>query len=430
MKLAIHGGKKVRNKPFPAYITTGEEEKEAVLRVMDKGKLSQFLGSWHHDFYGGEQVRHLEEVWAAFFGVKHAISVNSATSALYAAVGAMGTAPGDEVIVSPYSMAASATAPLIYNAVPVFADVDPERGILDVASIASKITPHTRGIIVVDLLGHPYDADPILALAQKHGLYVIEDCAQAPGAKYKGRYAGTLGDIGIFSLNYHKHIHCGEGGILVTDNDELAERLQLIRNHAEAVVEAKGVARLDNLIGFNYRMTEIEAAIGAAQLRKLPGLLEERRKRVQYLEGQLAQFPFLHIPKVQEDCIHSYYVHPLHFKQEVFGHHRDVFLQAVRAELMHYELRETEGVKVTGGLVKPLYLQPMFQQKIAYGNQHYPFSLRPEVDYQKGMCPVVERLYEEVLITHELMLPCLCKEDIDDFVKAIQKVWENKEELK
>lgn len=430
MKLAINGGQKVRTSPFPAYIPTGEEEKKAVMEVMDKGKLSQFLGCWHHDFYGGENVRKLEEEWAAFFGVKHAITVNSATSALYAAVGAVGVEPGEEVIVSPYSMAASATAPLVYNGIPVFADVDKERGILDPDSIESKITEHTKAIIIVDILGHPYDADRVNAIAKKYNLYVIEDCAQAPGAIYKGKYAGTLGDIGIYSLNYHKHIHCGEGGILVTDNDELADRLRLIRNHAEAVVEAKGVSRIDNLIGFNYRMTEIEAAIAREQLKKLPSLLESRRKNVAYLEEKLSQFPFLKIPKVQEACVHSYYVHPLHFDKEVFGFHRDVFIKAVQAELMHYELRETEGVKITGGLVRPLYLQPIFQQKIAYGTNHYPFSLRPEVEYKKGMCPIVENLYEEKLMIHEFMLSCLSKEDMDDFIFAIQKVWENREELK
>ncbi|MCP4706586.1 MAG: DegT/DnrJ/EryC1/StrS family aminotransferase, partial [candidate division Zixibacteria bacterium] len=208
-KLAINGGSKVREKLFPAYKVIGEEEKEAVAKVLDTGMLSRYLGCWHDDFYGGEQVRALETEWAEYFGSKHAIAVNSCTSGLYCAVGAAGIEMGDEVIVSPYTMSASATAALIYNAVPVFADIEEDYFCLDVNSIEERITERTRAIIVVDIFGLPYDVEQINALAQKHDLVVIEDCAQAPGAKYKDKFAGTLGDIGIYSLNYHKHIHSG-----------------------------------------------------------------------------------------------------------------------------------------------------------------------------------------------------------------------------
>jgi len=150
--------------------------------------------------------------------VKHAVSVNSATSGLYCAVGAVGVGPGDEVIVSPYTMAASATAALVYNAVPVFADIEPDCFCLSAESVAQKITERTKAILVVDIFGQPYDVDGINALAKKHGLIVIEDAAQAPGATFRGRFAGTLGDIGVYSLNYHKHIHSGEGGVVVTDD--------------------------------------------------------------------------------------------------------------------------------------------------------------------------------------------------------------------
>jgi len=262
------GGERVRKEKFPAYRPIGKEEEDAALRVIRSGVLSKYLGSWHEDFYGGPEVRALESEWAAYFNVKHAIAVNSATSALYCAVGAVGIGPGDEVIVSPYTMSASATAALIYNAIPVFADIEEDYFCLSPESVEKRITERTKAIIVVDIFGQPYDADRINAIAKTHGLYVIEDSAQAPGAKYKGKWAGTLGDIGIISLNYHKHIQTGEGGILVTDNDELAEKLRLIRNHAEAVVEAKGFSTLVNMIGFNYRMTEIEAAIAREQFKK------------------------------------------------------------------------------------------------------------------------------------------------------------------
>lgn len=197
-KLAIHGGTPVRTRPFPAYRVIGDEESQAVAEVLRSGVLSRYLGCWHEDFYGGPEVQAFEGEWAEYFGVKHAIAVNSCTSGLYCAVGAVGTEPGEEIIVSPYTMAASATAPLVYNAVPVFADIEEDCFCLDPRSIEARITPRTRAIIVVDIFGLPYDADAINAIAKKHGLYVIEDNAQAPGALHKGRFAGTLGDIGVF----------------------------------------------------------------------------------------------------------------------------------------------------------------------------------------------------------------------------------------
>ena len=260
-KLAINGGKPLRTKPFPSYVSIGEEEKRAVLEVLESTVLSKFLGTWSADFYGGPRVQKLEQEWAEYFRVKHAVSVNSATSGLYAAVGAAGVGPGDEVIVSPYTMTASATAPLVYGAIPVFADIDPDIFCITPEAIRRCITPYTRAIIAVDLFGHPADMDEIIEVARQHNLMVIEDAAQAPGALYKGRYAGTLGDMGVFSLNYHKTVHCGEGGIVVTNDDNLAERVRLIRNHAEVVVKDKGVQNIVNMVGFNYRMTEIEAAI-------------------------------------------------------------------------------------------------------------------------------------------------------------------------
>jgi dTDP-4-amino-4,6-dideoxygalactose transaminase len=165
-KLAINGGEKFRSIPFPPYNTIGVEEEEAVLRVLRSGKLSTFLGTWHDDFYGGSEVRALESEWCTYFGVKHAICVNSATSGLYAAVGACGISPGDEVIVSAYTMSASATAALVYGAIPIFADIEEDFYCLDVKSIEAKITPKTRAIIVVDIFGHPYNADAINTLAK------------------------------------------------------------------------------------------------------------------------------------------------------------------------------------------------------------------------------------------------------------------------
>lgn len=428
-KLAINGGEKVRNTLFPAYRVIGKEEEDAVARVIKSGVLSRYLGCWHDDFYGGPEVNALESEWAEFFGVKHAVSVNSATSALMCAVGALGISPLDEVIVCPYTMTASATAPLIYNAIPVFADIEHDFFCLDPKSIEERITEKTKAIIIVNIFGQPHASEEVRAIAKKHKLFIIEDNAQGPGALYKNKFAGTLGDIGVFSLNYHKHIHCGEGGIAVTNDDELAERLRLIRNHAEAVVEDKGYTNLVNMIGFNLRMTEIEAAIAREQLKKLPELIEERIRNVEYLNDRLKEIPCIDIPPVRDGVKHVYYMHPVYYNREAGEISRERYVDAVKAELMPIELREREGVKIGCGYMKPLYLQPLFQQRIAYGNNGYPFS-QSNVSYEKGICPVCESLYEKEVISHELMRPGMSKEDLDDVFYAFLKVYENRDELK
>ena len=256
--LALFGGPKTIQQVFPKYNPIGSEELSAAKQVIESGVLSQFLGAWHEDFYGGPKVREFEKQAADYFGVKHAVTVNSWTSGLVAAVGAIGIEPGDEVITTPWTMSATATAILHWNAIPVFADIDPDTYNLDPQSIEANITPYTKAIVVADIFGQSADMDEIMAIANRHELKVISDTAQAPGAFYKGRYAGTCAHVGGYSLNYHKHIHTGEGGILVTDDDGIAERLQLIRNHAEVVVGDKGVKNLSNMIGHNFRLGEIE----------------------------------------------------------------------------------------------------------------------------------------------------------------------------
>ena len=425
--LAINGGDKVRKELFPAYRVIGQEEEGAVSKVLKSGILSRYLGCWHDDFYGGPEVQALEKEWAEFYGVKHAISVNSATSGLYCAVGAIGTEPGDEIIVSPYTMCASATAPLIYGAIPVFADIEYDYFCLSPEDIEKKITDKTKAIIVVDILGQPYDADRINAIARKHNLFVIEDNAQGPLSTYRGKYAGTLGDVGVFSLNYHKHIHCGEGGIIVTNNDDLAEKLRLIRNHAEAVVDAKGTADLVNMVGFNLRMTEVEAAIAREQLKKAKWLVEERRRNVRYLEENMSDIEFLSMPKVRDACEHSYYIHTMRFKSEGIRVSRERYVDAVKAELMPIELREAEGVKLGLGYQTPLYRNSIFAKKIAFGSTGYPF--RETDDYENVECPVCDKLCSSECISHELMRPYMTKQDLDDVIEAFHKVARHLDEI-
>lgn len=429
-KLAINGGKKVRNKKFPPYLPIGREEFHKVKEVFKSSIFSRFLGCWHDDFFGGPQIQALEKEWAKVFGAKHAIAVNSATSALFCTVGAIGTEPGDEIIVSPYTMSASATAPLIYGAIPVFADVEADCYCLDAEDVERKITDKTRAIIVVDIMGQAYDPK-IDEIAKKYNLKVIEDCAQAPYAKRGNKFAGTLGDVGIYSLNYHKHIHSGEGGILVTDDDELANKLRLIRNHAEAVIEAKGETDLVNMVGFNYRMTEIEAAICREQLKKLPKLVKERQKIVEYIESGIKDIPCLKMPKVRDNSTHVYYQHSILYDESIAKIHRNKFIDALKAELMPMTLRETEGVKISSGYVKPLYLAPMFQKKIAFGSKGYPWcATGKDYDYSKGICPVVEDLHFNKLLSHEYMRPGMKKSDLDDVINAFKKVWDNIDEIR
>lgn len=421
-KLAIFGGKPVREKPFPAYVTIGEEEKRAVLEVLDSTVLSKFLATWSDDFYGGERVQALERQWADYFNVEHAVSMNSATSGLYAAVGAAGVEPGDEVIVSPYTMTASVTGALVYGAIPVFADIDPETFCITPQSIRECLTPRTRAVIVVDLFGHPAEMDEIMQIASQYDLKVIEDAAQAPGATYKGRYAGTLAHMGVFSLNYHKTIHAGEGGIVVTNDDGYAERLQLIRNHAEVVVKDKGVSNIVNMIGFNYRLTEIQAAIASEQLKKLERLVAKRVEVADYLTQHLSRFPWLTPPVVREQVRHGYYLYAIRFHASQCGIPRERFTAAVAAE----------GVPLSVGYVEPIYLQPVYQRRIAFGEGGFPFTYpgsRSSVNYEPGICPVTERMYGQELITSNLCHANMTRQDMADVVAAFEKVADHMDEL-
>jgi len=422
-KLAINGGKPVRQAPFPPYVPIGEEEKRAVLEVLESTVLSKFLGTWSADFYGGPRVQKLEQEWAEYFGVKYAVSVNSATSGLYAAVGAAGVGPGDEVIVSPYTMTASATAAVVYGAIPVFSDIDPDIFGLSPQSIRKCISPYTKAIIVVDLFGHPAEMDEIMQIAREHKLMVIEDAAQAPGALYKGRYAGTLGDMGVFSLNYHKTIHCGEGGVVVTNDDNFAERLRLIRNHGEVVVKDKGVENIVNLIGFNYRMTEIEAAIAREQLKKLERLVVPRNEAANYLTERLSKLPGIIPPVVRPGVRHGYYVYAMRYDASKTGISRDQFVQALKAE----------GIPMGQGYVEPIYLEPVYQQRIAFGKHGFPFTYpgyKGQVSYDRGICPVTERMYHKELIYANICHGNISRRELENIVAAFVKVLEYAEEIK
>lgn len=420
--LAINGGTPVRVAPFAMRRTMGEAEKQAVLEVMDSDKISGFFGSPGDQWLGGPKVKEFEQKWAQRYGFKHAISVNSWTTGLMAAVGAIGIEPGDEVIVSPYTMSASATAILFYGGIPIFADIDENSFNISADTIRKVLSPRTKAIMVVHIFGQAADMDPILALAKEHGLKVIEDAAQAPGVHYKGKPVGTLGDIGGFSLNYHKHIHTGEGGMLVTNDDKLALRCQLIRNHAENLCEYTGMEDLSNMIGSNYRLTEIQAAIGIAQLDKVDALVKHRQRLAAHLTAGLSGLPGITPVQATPGAEHAYYLYPIKYDAAVVGAPRSAFVKAVNAELPHAE--HWEQTVLAEAYVKPLYLAPLYQKKIALGSKGFPWTCNPEVDYQyaRGMCPVVERMHFEQMIFTPIVREPLNERDMDDVVAAFKKV--------
>lgn len=423
-RLALDGGTPLRSTPFALRRTMGEAEKQAVAAVMDSDKLSEFFGSPGPQWLGGPQVKAFEKKWADTWGFKHAISVNSWTTGLQTAVGAVGIAPGDEVICSPYTMSASATAVLFYGGIPVFADIDPATFNLSAETIRARLTPRTKAILVVHIFGQAADMDPIMALAREHGLKVIEDGAQSPGVLYKGRPVGAIGDVGGFSLNYHKHIHTGEGGMLVTNDDAIARRCQLIRNHAENFVESMGIPdeEMDNLVGSNYRLTELQAAIGIVQLDRLPGYLAHRNRLADRLTQALSGLPGITPAQTLPGCGHAYYNYPMRYDARATGLTRARFVELVNAELPVPTHVEQRGL--IEGYVRPLYLAPIYQRQIAFGRGGFPWNLHPEVryDYRPGLCPVAERMKDDELLLTMLVREPLTEADMDDLAAAMRKV--------
>lgn len=422
-KLALLGGEKTIPRPFPLYNSFGPEEAAAAQEVIQSGVLSKFIGAWTEDFFGGKKVQEFERAWEKAFAVKHAVSMNSATSGLMAALGAVGVAPGDEVIVSPWTMSASATAILVWQAIPVFADIEPDTFNLDPAAVEKAITPRTTAIVVPDIFGHGAELDAILKIARKHGLKVIEDAAQAPGALYHGKFVGTLADVGVYSLNYHKHIHTGEGGVCVTNDPKLAERMQLIRNHAEAVAAKKEVESLDNLVGFNFRLGEIEAAMGLAQLRKLPGFAGSRTHAGSRLNQKLSGLKGLSLPITRRECSHVYYVYGMKYDAAATGVKRERVIEALRAE----------GVPGVMQGYANIHLLPIYQKRIAFGKKGYPWTspaYEGSVSYEKGICPVAEGLHDRSFIGIQLCMHHYDDKETDAVAAAFLKVWGQLDALK
>ena len=415
-QLALFGGSKVRPHPFPPHPVLGWEERRAVLEVLGSGHLSTFIAAPGEFFLGGEKIREFERTFARYHGVKHAVAFNSATAALHAAVVAVGVQAGEEVIVTPYSFTASATCALMHNAIPVFADIEPETCCLDPRSVEARISPLTRAIIPVHLFGHPADMDALLELARRHNLKLIEDCAQSPGACYHGKLAGTMGDCGVFSFTESKNITTGEGGMLITNDPAIAQAAAMVRNHGEMILETqKERTYSSSLLGWNYRMTELEVALGLVQFARLEQINQQRNLLVAHLVRGMKEMPGLRPLPGRPDCTHSYYVFAFTYDEGAAGLSRADFAKAVAAE----------GIPLGVGYVRPLYLTPIYHENKPSAFQLYKGKAR----YDKGLCPVAERMYERDLLLLGIARPPATTRDMDDVLAAMAKVFAHRHEF-
>lgn len=402
-KLALEGGKPVRRTRLPEYhAIVDEREIRAVTRVLRSG-------TWRR----GPVVEQFEGDLRERFGVKHALAVSNGTAALHVAMAALGLGPGDEVITTPYTFVASASAALYQNSVPVFADIDPLSFNLDPREVEKVITPRTKGLVIVHLAGHPADMDPFCEIAEKHGLWIIEDAAQASGASYKGRLAGTIGDVGTFSTVDGKILSTGEGGFCLTNNDELARKMGSIHNFRRA--HATSNIHQFYGIGYNYRMTEILAAIGRQQLKKLDRLVETRRRNASYLTKHLLQIEGITPPSEAPWVRHAFYYYALRIDTKVLGVSRERFEKALAAE----------GIPVGPGRSTPLlHKTELFRKRIGYGATSCPFSCPHRtypVEYESLVLPVAEAVDKEVFWLTD-SLPILTRGDLDDVIAAVEKV--------
>jgi len=436
--LAISGGRPVRKKPFCSSVVIDEQERRLINQVLERKEFSRFMGSPSKDikelltmpsadaecckgqyftFLGGQMVRKFEADFARKFRMPYAISLNSATSGLAAAFGALGIGPGDEVITTCLSFNATALSILAFNAIPVFVDVDEGTFCLDSHKIKSAITPKTKAILVVHLLGNAADMDTIMDIARTHNLKVVEDCAQAPGTKYKGKHVGTIGDIGVFSFQETKNITTGEGGMAITKDLLLAKKIRLIRNHGESIPdETWGENDLVNIVGMNFRMTELTAALGIAQLAKLDENNRLRRENADFLARELKGLPGLSVFDYDPEAVP--HIFAMLYDARETGVEREKILAALTAE----------GVPVGSGYLRPMYDNPIFMKKIAYGRDGCPWSCHlynKRIEYKKGDCPVAERFLKERFIWfYHINRPNdIC--DMQDVVKAFKKVFNN-----
>ncbi len=373
-----------------------DEEKEAAWEAMQQDTLTM-----------GPQVAAFQNEFAEYCGCKHAFAVSNCTTAMHVATQAFGIGEGDEVIVTPNTFVATSLVIVKEGARPVYVDIDPRTYNIDPAKIEEKITDKTKAIYVVHYGGQMCDMDPIMEIARKYGLYVLEDCAHTPGAEYKGRKAGTIGDIGAFSFHSLKNMTtCGEGGMITTNNDDLVDAIQKLRcmnlqdheNQPEYWLPSHfDVVDVNGKWGCNYRMNEVQAAVGRVQLKKLDSLNAKRQEIGRYINEGIKDV--VGITPVYEDpnCKHIYHLYTLCVEEEILGASRDDYMRA-----LYYK----EGVQ---GI---LHYQPT-----------YDFTGFRKLGYEPGLCPNAEKFFYK-RETNLPMHPRLTKEELDNMIKGIRNAAE------
>jgi dTDP-4-amino-4,6-dideoxygalactose transaminase len=310
-------------------------------------------------------VPKLEREFTQWYGSHSAVASTSGTAAIHVALGALNPNPGDEVITTPMTDMGTIIPILVSNCLPVFADIDPTTGNLTAESIAQRITPRTKAVILVHLFGQPADLDGIGALLKAKGISLIEDCAQAHAAEYQGRKVGTFGDFGCFSLQQSKQITCGDGGVTLVNRPELAERAALF---VDKGWDRKRGVRAHLFLGMNYRMTELQGAVALAQFRKLPSLVRARRSGAERLTGQLLNIPGIVPPPTRPGISPAWWMYAFRVDEDLLRVSPDMFAQALLVE----------GVKVRREyLPEPIFEYDVLKHQRTYGESRYPFSSFP-----------------------------------------------------
>jgi len=342
-----------------------EEDIRAVVEVLR----SDWLTS-------GPKVVEFERAFANLLGAKEAVAVSNGTAALHAAMYALEIGAGDEVIVPPMTFAATANCVVFQGGTPVFADVDPETLLIESKQVESKITSRTKAIIAVDFAGHPCDYDDLKSIANRHSLALVADACHALGARYKNRPVGSLADLSTFSFHPVKHIATGEGGMITTDDSVLAKRMRLFRNHGITTDhlqrEQLGSWFYEMVdLGYNYRITDFQCALGLAQLQKLPDFLKQRRKIAARYDDGFSPTPQISPLAVSQDVLHAYHLYVVKVDFNNLAADRDSFFRTLRQK----------GIGANVHYI-PVHLHPFYQNKFRTG---------------PGLCPVAETAYEQIL---------------------------------
>ncbi len=420
-RLALKGGTPVRNvrrNPWPKWPVWDQREEKALREVLHSGVWS----------YNGPKERRFNEAFAKFTGTKYALALANGTVTLQLALEACGVGYGDEVIVPGLTWQATAAAALDINAVPILVDVTEDTWCIDPAKVEEAITPRTKAIIPVHLYGSFADMDAIGALARKHGLKVIEDCAHKHGGQWKGKNAGSIGDIGSFSFQLSKLMTAGEGGALTTSDPQLYERLDALRNcgrrpEPDAAKKGEGIygSEGDFIQSGNYRMTDFQAALLLEQLRRLPQHNKERDKNAQYFNARLAQLPgVLPMRRDKRETAEAYYNFSFRYKQEQFkGLPVARFREALSAEL---------GCRVEASY-EPLNACSLYAPHTKPWRYKLTAKHWRQIDPRRFKLPVCRRIYdqESVCFHHTVLMGA--KADMDLILEAIQKICDNADDL-